>query len=100
MYSKNILRSHMVPLFMQKAVITAFKLSPCIYQSMIITKSSIIDVTSRGFGIIQEYNERKSKKLTNFIQATEEPKFWVTPSRPSNFGDHLDTKTKLDNWFD
>lgn len=31
---------------------------------------------------------------------TEEPKFWVTSSRPSNFGDPLDTKTKADNWFD
>ena len=27
-------------------------------------------------------------------------KFWVTSSRPSNFGDHLDVKTKVDNWFD
>jgi ubiquinol-cytochrome c reductase iron-sulfur subunit len=30
----------------------------------------------------------------------EEPKFWVTSSRPSNFGDPLDAKTKIDNWFD
>lgn len=34
------------------------------------------------------------------ILATEEPKFWLTSSRPSNFGEHLDVKTKVDNWFD
>lgn len=26
--------------------------------------------------------------------------YWVTSSRPSNFGDPLDAKTKMDNWFD
>ena len=26
--------------------------------------------------------------------------YWVTSSRPSNFGDPLDAKTKADNWFD
>lgn len=55
---------------------------------------------ARNFGIMQEYNERKNKKLINNIHANEEPKFWVTSSRPSNFGDHLDVKTKVDNWFD
>jgi ubiquinol-cytochrome c reductase iron-sulfur subunit len=30
----------------------------------------------------------------------EKPTFWVTSSRPSNFGDPLDTTTKHDNWFD
>ena len=29
MYSKNILRSHMIPLFMNKAMNNAFKLAPC-----------------------------------------------------------------------
>ena len=54
----------------------------------------------RNFGIIQEYNERKNKKLINNVLCTDEAKFWVTSSRPSNFGDPLDTKTKVDNWFD
>ena len=54
----------------------------------------------RNFGIIQEYNERKNKKLINNVLCTEEPKFWVTSSRPANFGDPVDTKTKVDNWFD
>jgi hypothetical protein len=49
---------------------------------------------------MQEYNERKNKKLTNNLLCTDEPKFWVTSSRPSNFGDPIDTKTKVDNWFD
>jgi hypothetical protein len=57
-------------------------------------------VAARNFGIVQEYNERKNKKLINNMHLTEEPKFWVTSSRPSNFGDHLDVKTKADNWFD
>lgn len=31
---------------------------------------------------------------------TDRPTFWVTSSRPANFGSPLDTKTKADNWFD
>lgn len=31
---------------------------------------------------------------------TDRPTYWVTSSRPSNFGDPLHTKTKADNWFD
>jgi hypothetical protein len=49
---------------------------------------------------VQEYNERKNKKLVGNLMMNEEPKFWLTSSRPSNFGDHLDVKTKADNWFD
>jgi hypothetical protein len=55
---------------------------------------------ARNFGIIQEYNERRSKKLTNNILTTDRNMHWVTSSRPSNFGDPLDVKTKVDNWFD
>jgi hypothetical protein len=55
---------------------------------------------ARNFGIVQEYNERKNKKLINNVLCMEENKFWVTSSRPSNFGDPIDTKTKVDNWFD
>ena len=49
---------------------------------------------------MQDYNDRKSKKLINNQLCTERPTYWVTSSRPSNFGDPLDTKTKADNWFD
>ena len=54
----------------------------------------------RQFGILSEYNERKNKKLVGGALFTSEQKFWVTSARPSNFGDHLDCRTKLDNWFD
>ena len=49
---------------------------------------------------MQEYNERKNKKLTNNVLTTDRPMYWVTSYRPSNFGDPLDVKTKVDNWFD
>ena len=55
---------------------------------------------SRSFGIMQEYNERKNKKLINNLLCTDRQMFWVTSARPSNFGDPLDAKTKADNWFD
>lgn len=58
------------------------------------------NVPFRCFGIMQEYSDRKNKKLINNILVTEEPRFWLTSSRPSNFGDHLEAKTKVDNWFD
>lgn len=60
----------------------------------------MIGVTSRNFGLIQDYQDRRNKKLINNLLCTEKPMFWVTSSRPSNFGDPLDTKTKVDNWFD
>lgn len=56
--------------------------------------------SKKNFGILSEYNERKNKKMVSGGYFTEEPKFWITSSRPSNFGDHLDVRTKLDNWFD
>merc|ERR1712160_166693 len=56
--------------------------------------------SQRSFGFIQEYQERRNKKLIGNLLCTERPTFWVTSSRPSNFGDPIDTKTKVDNWFD
>ena len=53
-----------------------------------------------NFSILSDYNDRKNKKLVGHALFTEEPKFWVTTARPPNFGDHLDVRTKLDNWFD
>lgn len=60
----------------------------------------MLRTSTRSFGIIQDYHERKNKKLTNNLLCTDRPTYWVTSSRPSNFGDPLDTKTKADNWFD
>lgn len=77
----------------KQALLTSINKSPYL-------KLHPIGQQARSFGIMQEYNERKNKKLINNILCTEEPKFWVTSSRPSNFGDPIDTKTKVDNWFD
>ena len=63
-------------------------------------QKSVTYSASRSFGIMQEYNERKNKKLTNNLLCTDRNMYWVTSSRPSNFGDPLDAKTKVDNWFD
>ena len=30
----------------------------------------------------------------------DKPTFFTTSSRPGNFGDHIDFKVNLDNWFD
>ena len=63
-------------------------------------QKSVTYSSSRSFGIMQEYNERKNKKLTNNLLCADRNMYWVTSSRPSNFGDPLDAKTKVDNWFD
>lgn len=65
-----------------------------------VRQNSLLTKTTRSMGIMQEYNERKNKKLTNNVLTTDRPMYWVTSSRPSNFGDPLDVKTKVDNWFD
>ena len=80
----------MTPFFQTKSVVCFAVLTPnfCIGQS------------TRSFGLLQEYNERKNKKLTNNLLTTDRPMYWITSSRPSNFGDPLDAKTKVDNWFD
>jgi ubiquinol-cytochrome c reductase iron-sulfur subunit len=62
--------------------------------------NSLTKVPKKNFGVLSEYNERKNKKLVGGGFFTSEQKFWVTAARPSNFGDHLDVRTKLDNWFD
>lgn len=54
----------------------------------------------RNFGIISEYNERRSKKLSKYHLVEDKPQFFTTSARPGNFGDHLDFKAQIDNWFD
>ena len=63
-------------------------------------RNALACVASRNFGILQDYRDRQSKKLINNVLCTDKPMYWVTSSRPSNFGDPLDAKTKADNWFD
>jgi len=53
-----------------------------------------------SFGVLSEYNERANKKLYKGHLSAEKPQFFVTSARPGNFGDHLDFKVNLDNWFD
>ena len=59
-----------------------------------------IDLPQRNFGVISEYNERLNKKLTKNMLVEDKPQFFVTSARPGNFGDHVDFKVQLDNWFD
>ena len=63
-------------------------------------QNSLLTKSTRSMGIMQEYNDRKNKKLNNNVLTTDRQMYWVTSSRPSNFGDPLETKTKVDNWFD
>ena len=71
-----------------------------VLKKQMAASQSLLKTSTRSFGIIQDYNQRKNKKLTNNLLTTDRPTYWVTSSRPSNFGDPLDTKTKADNWFD
>jgi len=50
--------------------------------------------------MISEYNERLNKKLNKGHLVAEKPQFFVTSARPGNFGDHIDFKANIDNWFD
>eukprot|EP00824_Muranothrix_gubernata_P015163 TRINITY_DN3147_c0_g1_i1.p2 TRINITY_DN3147_c0_g1~~TRINITY_DN3147_c0_g1_i1.p2 ORF type:complete len:282 (-),score=30.99 TRINITY_DN3147_c0_g1_i1:13-804(-) len=53
----------------------------------------------RCFGMMKNLDNRKTKRLVGWLHVDEFPRFWVTSSRPSNFGDPLDVKNKLDDWF-
>mmetsp|Transcript_81533 Transcript_81533/g.95048 ORF Transcript_81533/g.95048 Transcript_81533/m.95048 type:complete len:269 (-) Transcript_81533:113-919(-) len=52
------------------------------------------------FGIMSEYNERSNKKLVKGFLVPEKPQFFTTSARPGNFGDHVDFKVQIDNWFE
>jgi ubiquinol-cytochrome c reductase iron-sulfur subunit len=54
----------------------------------------------KQFGLLSEYNERKDKKLTGTHLMPEAPLYHVTPTRPGNFGDHIDFKINIDNFFE
>eukprot|EP01015_Nassula_variabilis_P034481 TRINITY_DN84_c0_g1_i11.p1 TRINITY_DN84_c0_g1~~TRINITY_DN84_c0_g1_i11.p1 ORF type:complete len:221 (-),score=58.36 TRINITY_DN84_c0_g1_i11:62-724(-) len=65
-----------------------------------LVKAGIVAKNARCFGILSEYNERRNKKLYKGFLVDEKPQFFLTNSRPANFGDHIDFKANLDNWFD
>ena len=61
---------------------------------------SLLRKSRRTFGIAQDYKHRVEQKLTGTHQVSATPQFFITPTRPSNFGDHIDFKVNIDNWFD
>jgi ubiquinol-cytochrome c reductase iron-sulfur subunit len=54
----------------------------------------------RSFGFAHDYKQRVEQKLTGTHKVPTSAQFFTTPTRPSNFGDHLDFKVNIDNWFD
>lgn len=78
----------------------AFSQNKLHFLNEIKTNKAFNKFSSKNFGILDQYNERKNKKLVGNALFNDEAKFWVTSARPPNFGDHLDVRTKLDNWFD
>ena len=38
--------------------------------------------------------------MTKTHLVLEKPQYFTTSTRPGNFGDHIDFKANLDNWFD
>jgi len=61
---------------------------------------NLFTTQKRNFGIISEYNDRLNKKLNKGFSVPDKPQFFVTSARPGNFGDHVDFKVQVDNWFD
>jgi len=56
--------------------------------------------TRRTFGFAYDYKDRLQQKLTGTHKISPTYQFFTTPTRPSNFGDHIDFKVNLDNWFE
>jgi ubiquinol-cytochrome c reductase iron-sulfur subunit len=69
--------------------------------SSLSKRTSLLNLeTKYGFGLISEYNKRSNVKLSGTHSIPEKAQFFVTSSRPGNFGDHIDFKATIDNWFD
>ena len=60
----------------------------------------IKNIPRRSFGIIRDFRERTKIEMPGTHKVQTSHKFFTTPVRPSNFGDHLDEKMQVDNWFD
>jgi hypothetical protein len=69
-------------------------------RSFIDSKRMIDEECSKSFGIVSEYNQRANKKLNGTHLMPEKHNFFVTSARPGNFGEHLDFKNSIDNWFE
>lgn len=57
-------------------------------------------VSKRSFGLAKDYKDRLEQKLTGTHKVPVNYQFFTTPTRPSNFGDHIDFKINVDNWFE
>ena len=68
--------------------------------SILTSNPPIIIGNKAAFGLISEYNRRANIKLNGTHLMPEKAQFFTTSSRPGNFGDHIDFKTQIDNWFD
>lgn len=77
-------------------------LSKKVFQLASLTSSNICwyEGNARYFGLISEYNERANKKLNINHLMPEKQLFFSTPSRPGNFGENIDFKATIDNWFE
>jgi ubiquinol-cytochrome c reductase iron-sulfur subunit len=49
---------------------------------------------------MSEYSERLNKATVKGHFVPEQSSFFLTNARPGNFGDHVDFKMNVDNWFD
>lgn len=56
--------------------------------------------STASFGLISEYNKRANIKMNGTHLMPEKAQFFTTTARPGNFGDHIDFKATIDNWFD
>nr|QBC88377.1 ubiquinol-cytochrome c reductase iron-sulfur subunit [Philasterides dicentrarchi] len=66
----------------------------------IVQNTRLNMVNKNSFGVLSEYNNRLNQKLSGTHQVDDKPQFFVTSARPGNFGDHLDFKVNIDNWFE
>lgn len=68
--------------------------------SILSSNNDLIIGSKAAFGLISEYNRRANIKLNGTHLIPEKAQFFTTSSRPGNFGDHVDFKLQIDNWFD
>ena len=54
----------------------------------------------RSFGILRDFHERSALEFQGTHKVNQTQLFFTTPTRPGNFGDHIDVKAQVDNWFD
>lgn len=55
---------------------------------------------SKYFGIASDYKTWVEEKITGTHKIPATATFFTTSTRPSNFGEHIDMKVNIDNWFD